>query len=215
MRTFKAKSSNQTEYIRAIYDNDMVFCIGPAGSGKTACAIGTAVSLFDQNIVQKIILTRPTITVDDEDKIGFLPGDIDDKMAPYLRPMYDELLTYYDTNLLKRMRHEDALEIEPLQYLRGRTFHNAVIILDEAQNATHSQLKMLTTRLGRSSKMIINGDISQYDRRGACQLDIWYNKIINDLVGVGRIELDKTDIVRHKLVSAIIGRCDEYEARTV
>ncbi len=210
MRTFKAKSKNQAEYVRSVYDNDMVFCIGPPGAGKTACAIGTAVSMFEKGIVTKIVLARPVVTVDNIDNIGFLPGDLEAKMDPYLRPMFDEIFTYYDKALVGRMMHENVLEISPLEYLRGRTFHNSVVILDEAQNATYSQLKMITTRLGRKSKMIINGDITQSDINNS-GLQLWYDKIVNDIVGIGRVELERSDIVRHKLVSAIVGKCEDHE----
>jgi len=213
MREFKAKGKNQAEYIRAIYDNDMVFCIGPAGSGKTACAIGTAINLFEQKICPKIILARPTVLADEGDSLGFLPGDVEHKMAPFLRPMYDELNTYYDKNTLKKMIENEDIEITPLQYLRGRTFHNTVVILDEAQNATYKQLKMITTRLGRSSKMIINGDVDQHDRRGVSDLNIWFDEIIVKVPGIGRCKLEREDIVRHKLVSAIVGVTDEYEGK--
>ncbi len=177
-RQFKPKGQNQIEYIRAIIENDIVFCSGPAGSGKTACAVGIAIDHFMEGKVKKIIVTRPTIGTDDDRGLGFLPGAIREKMDPYLRPIYDELATYLDSYRVEELIRSEQIEIAPLDFMRGRTFHDAFVIMDEAQNATHKQLEMVTTRLGSRSKMIINGDTTQHDRHGACALINWVNFIV-------------------------------------
>lgn len=213
-RTFKPKSQNQAEYVRSIIENDIVFCCGPAGSGKTACSVGLAVEHLLHGKVEKIIITRPTIGTDEEysEGIGFLPGDMLEKMDPYLRPIYDEVKTYVGNDMMKRWLYEEILEVAPLDFMRGRTFHNAFVIMDEAQNATHNQIKMFTTRLGNSSKMVVNGDIKQHDRRSQeCALHTWMNEIINKVSGIGVIRLEKTDIVRNKIVSDILTSAEEYE----
>lgn len=205
-RQFKPKSRNQAEYIRSMIEHDMVFCTGPAGSGKTACAVGLAIEHYMDGKVDKIVVTRPTIGTDDYDRgLGFLPGDIREKMDPYLRPIYDELHTYIGKSFTEKLIRDEDIEIAPLDFMRGRTFHSSFVIMDEAQNATHSQLKMFTTRMGSRSKMVVNGDIDQHDRYGQdCALDKWLNNIVNDVNGVGVVYLDHSDIVRHKLVSAIL-----------
>lgn len=212
-RVFKPKSENQSKYIRSMVENDMVFCVGPPGSGKTACSVGLAIQyLFDEKC-DRVIIVRPTITADEEytGGLGYLPGDLQAKTDPHFRPIYDELLTYMTQSTLDRAIREDRIEIGPLDYMRGRTFHNAFVLLDEAQNCSYKLIKMFTTRLGRNSKMVISGDIDQYDRRSESGLDIWYNQIVTELKGVGRIELEKCDIVRHSLVSAILTVTEEYE----
>lgn len=209
-RQFKPKTMNQGKYIRAVVENDIVFCSGPAGSGKTACAVGIAVEHFMEGKVDRIIVTRPTVGTDEDygGGLGYLPGDIRDKMDPYLRPIYDELLTYLERSKVEELISKEVLEIAPLDFMRGRTFHSAFVIMDEAQNASYNQLKMFTTRLGSRSKMIINGDIDQHDRRGICALQQWINTIVNDIEGIGVVQLDRTDIVRHPLVSAILGKIE-------
>ena len=180
---------------------------------NTACSVGLAVEYLFDNKCKRIIITRPIVGTDEEysDGIGFLPGEIRAKIDPYFRPIYDELLTYMDKDTLERAFLEDRIEMGPLDFMRGRTFHNAFVLLDEAQNCSYKQIKMFTTRLGRSSKMVISGDIDQFDRRGDSGLDIWYNNVITDLNGVGRVKLDKGDIVRHHLVSAILTSTENYE----
>jgi phosphate starvation-inducible PhoH-like protein len=212
-RVFKPKSENQSNYVRMIVENDLTFCIGPAGSGKTSVCVGIAMGHLLNNKCDQIIITRPTIGTDEEYSkgIGFLPGSLRDKMDPYLRPIYDEMLTYIDKHSLEQALYDETIEIAPLDFMRGRTFHNAFVIMDEAQNCSYQQIKMFVTRLGKSSRMVINGDIDQFDRKGHCALDEWFNDIIPEINGIGRIELDKGDIVRHSLVSAILTATEEYE----
>lgn len=167
MREFKPKSEHQADYIRAMAEHDMVFCIGPAGSGKTACAVGQAVRYFidDDHPIKKLILIRPTIGTDEDridDGIGFLKGDMLEKMSPFIRPLTDELLTYIDRNTLRNYLEQDIIEVLPLYYARGRTFHKSFVIVDECQNASFNQIQMITTRLGSKSKMVLNGDMDQH-----------------------------------------------------
>lgn len=182
---------------------------------NTACSVGLAVEHLLENKCHRIIVTRPIVGTDEEhsEGIGFLPGDIKEKTDPYFRPIYDELLTYMDSDTLDRAIREDRIELSPLDFMRGRTFHNAFVLLDEAQNCSYKQIKMFTTRLGSNSKMVISGDIDQYDRRGESGLDEWYNGVIPGLNGVGRVELSKEDIVRHPLVSAILTASEKYEGK--
>lgn len=215
-RDFKAKSANQEEYIRSMIENDMTFCVGPAGSGKTACAVGYGLTSLLSGQFDKLIITRPTVGTDeDEDKgIGFLPGDLEEKMSPFIRPIYDELNTYFhrDSNPIGRMASQGMLEIAPLYFMQGRTFHNAFVICDEAQNCTYNQLKMLTTRIGKSSKLVINGDIQQhYKRNQKCALQDWIRHIVKDVDGIAVCELDARDIVRHPLVAKVLIQIENYE----
>ena len=216
-RQFKPKSDNQHNYIRAMIENDIVFCVGPPGSGKTAVAVGLAVERFLNGDVEKIIVTRPTIGTDEDGDrgLGYLPGDIRDKMDPYLRPIFDELLTYMSKDSVEKAIYEGLIEIAPLDFMRGRTFHDSFVIMDEAQNVTHNQMKMFTTRLGSRSNMVINGDVDQHDRKGDCALDTWINYIINDVRGIAVVELEHSDIVRHQLVSAIVNKVKEYEENNI
>jgi phosphate starvation-inducible PhoH-like protein len=215
-REFKAKSKNQEEYIRAMVENDIVFATGPAGVGKTACAVGYGLTCFVGGQFDKLIITRPTVGTDeDEDKgLGFLPGDLKEKMNPFMRPIYDELNTYFhkDGNSVGRMVDQKIIEIAPLYFMQGRTFHNAFVICDEAQNCTHNQLKMLVTRIGKSSKLVINGDIQQHYRKNKeCALETWIKRIVNNIDGIKVCELDKRDIVRHPLVAKILVQIENYE----
>lgn len=181
---------------------------------NTACAIGLAVSHLCEGKKSKIIITRPTVGTDEDGSkgIGYLPGDIKEKMDPYLRPIFDELNTYFTKHEVDNMIRQDVIEIAPLYYMRGRTFHDAFVILDEAQNATHVELKMITTRLGRKSKLVINGDVNQFDRRfKKCPLKVWISEIINEILGIGVIELQAMDIVRHPIVSAILHKVENFE----
>jgi phosphate starvation-inducible PhoH-like protein len=212
-RVFKPKSDNQSDFIRLMVENDLVFCVGPSGSGKTACTVGLAMQYFLEEKCDRIIIIRPSLTADEEftGGLGFLPGDLKAKTDPHFRPIYDELLTYLDKSELDKYIRDDLIEIATLDYMRGRTFHNAFVLLDEAQNCSYKLIKMITTRLGKSSKMVISGDTDQYDRRGESGLDVWFNNISMGLNGVGRMKLEKCDIVRHPLVSAILTATEEYE----
>lgn len=212
----KPKTDNQEEYIRAMSETDMVFCIGPAGSGKTACAVGLAMEYLKEKKIEKIVVTRPTIGTDEDgwDKgLGYLPGDIRDKMDPYLRPIFDEMLKYIDKPILERMYTQGKIEIAPLTYMRGRTFHNAFVILDEAQNATFKQILMVCTRIGTNSKLVLNGDLDQHDRRGEeCPFEVWVDQIIGpNSERISVVELEEQDIIRHPLVREILSKVENFE----
>lgn len=180
---------------------------------NTACAVGLAVTSWLDGGYDKIVITRPTIATDEKEGgrgIGYLPGDIKEKMDPYMRPIYDEMLTYMDKGILVKAMYDGKIEIAPLDFMRGRTFHDSFVIMDEGQNCTSGQLKMFTTRLGSRSKMVVNGDIEQFDRRGdSCDLKYWVENIVNNEEGIGVIQLDQSDIIRHPVVSRIITRCKQ------
>ncbi len=206
-RVIKAKTHNQRLLANSAEDNDILFAIGPAGTGKTYTAVALAVRALKNKIVRKIILTRPAVEAGES--LGFLPGDLKDKIDPYLRPLYDALddmipsdkLNYYMTNRI--------IEIAPLAYMRGRTLDHAYIILDEAQNATDLQLKMFLTRIGPSAKAIITGDMSQIDLPRNQQSGLRKAfRILKDIPGMSFIELDGSDVVRHRLVRQIIKAYD-------
>lgn len=215
-REFKPKSQNQSDYVRAIVENDLTICIGCPGAGKTACSVGVGIGWFMEGKYDRLIITRPAVGADEEnDKgLGFIPGDIRDKMDPFLRPIFDELNTYLDKSTLEKFMHEQKIEIAPLYYCQGRTFHNSYVIVDEAQNASYQQLKMITTRLGSRSKMVISGDVNQHNRPWKRSgLDVWVNEIVKDMEGVAVCKLEKIDIVRHKLVGQILDRTESYEEK--
>lgn len=199
----KAQSANQKKMVESIAKNDMVFAIGPAGTGKTYTAVAIAVRALKNKEVRKIILARPAVEAGES--LGFLPGDLKDKMDPYLQPLYDALRDMLPTQKLLSYLEDGTIEIAPLAYMRGRTLGEVFAILDEAQNATENQLKMFLTRMGKSSKFIITGDITQIDlpknsRPGLFQAQ----KILHDIKGIDFIYLDEKDIVRHKLVTKIV-----------
>jgi phosphate starvation-inducible PhoH-like protein len=203
----KAKTSGQSSYIQTAQKNDICFAIGPAGTGKTYLAVAIAVSALKKGIVNKIVLARPAVEAGES--LGFLPGDFREKIDPYLRPLYDALDDMMPSDKLRSYLEKRAVEIVPLAYMRGRTLNNAFVILDEAQNATAGQMKMFLTRLGANSKSIITGDITQIDLppKTASGL-IQAQEILSRIEGVGFVYLDKSDVVRHKLVKDII---DAYE----
>lgn len=203
----KAKTPNQSVYIKSVRENDICFAIGPAGTGKTYLAVAFAVSALKKGIVKKIVLARPAVEAGES--LGFLPGDFREKIDPYLRPLYDALEEMLPSEQLKNYIEKGTIEIVPLAYMRGRTLNNAYVILDEAQNATGMQMKMFLTRLGPNSKAIITGDITQidlptYSQSGLVQV----KEILKGVDGVGFINFEKIDVVRHKLVKDII---DAYE----
>ncbi|MBI3636734.1 MAG: PhoH family protein [Candidatus Rokubacteria bacterium] len=207
------KTLGQKRYIDAIRRSDMVFGIGPAGTGKSFLAVAMAVSALMKREVARIVLTRPAVEAGE--RLGFLPGDLYEKVHPYLRPLYDALYDMLESEKVQSLMEKGAIEIAPLAYMRGRTLNDAFIILDEAQNSTTEQMKMFLTRLGFNSKMVITGDITQVDlpsSRGSGLIGV--QKILKDVPGVSFVYFDDQDVVRHQLVSAIIRAYDAHEART-
>ncbi|MDH6307179.1 phosphate starvation-inducible PhoH-like protein [Dysgonomonas sp. PFB1-18] len=202
-----ARTPNQQKLVDSFHKNDMVFGIGPAGSGKTYTAIALAVKALKNKEVKKIILSRPAVEAGE--KLGFLPGDMKDKIDPYLQPLYDALEDMIAPAKLKDYIENKTIQIAPLAFMRGRTLSDAVIILDEAQNTTTHQIKMFLTRLGMNAKMIITGDITQIDLPPSQMSGLKHAlRVLKDVKGIGRVEFDKADIVRHKLVQSIV---DAYE----
>jgi phosphate starvation-inducible PhoH-like protein len=199
----KALTPNQKKMVESCDKNDLVFAIGPAGTGKTYTAVALAVRALKRREVKRIILTRPAVEAGEN--LGFLPGDLRDKLDPYLQPLYDALRDMLPTQKLLKYLEDGTIEIAPLAFMRGRTLDHAFAILDEAQNATEMQLKMFTTRMGRSSKFIVTGDITQIDlpRNQASGL-FQAEKLLNKIEGIDFIYLDEKDVVRHKLVTKII-----------
>jgi phosphate starvation-inducible protein PhoH and related proteins len=207
-RPLVAKTTNQQLYMDCIDASDITFCLGPAGSGKTHIAIGKAVQfikagLFDEDKVGKrIVLVRPLVEVGKT--MGFLPGDIEAKMNPYLRPLYDEISYFFTSSDVELLRKEDRIEIASLEHMRGRTLRNSIVILDEAQNATKEQMKMFLTRLGKGSKLIITGDSEQSDlplRPVAC---VYYAEKFEGVEGISVVRLGRQDIVRHPTVARLV-----------
>ena len=203
----KAKTPGQSTYIHAAQKNDICFAIGPAGTGKTYLAVAIAVSALKKGIVNKIVLARPAVEAGES--LGFLPGAFREKIDPYLRPLYDALDDMMPSDKLRGYLEKRVVEIVPLAYMRGRTLNNAFVILDEAQNATTGQMKMFLTRLGANSKSIITGDITQIDLPPKTVSGLVQAQgILSKIDGVGFVYLDKSDVIRHKLVKDII---DAYE----
>ena len=199
----RARTSGQKEYLDVVKDNDIVFAIGPAGTGKTYQAVAMAVSALKSKAVDRIIITRPAVEAGE--RLGFLPGDLKEKVDPYLTPLYDALNDMIPREKLKNYLDKRTIEIAPLAYMRGRTLHNSFIILDEAQNATPMQMKMFLTRLGVTSKAIITGDVTQIDlptheKSGLIEAA----NILKKVDGISFVYFDETDVVRHKLVKNII-----------
>lgn len=206
----RARTANQRKLVELSSKNDLVFAIGPAGTGKTYTAVALAVRALKNKEVQRIILTRPAVEAGEN--LGFLPGDLKEKLDPYLQPLYDALGDMLPSQKLIQYIEDRVIEIAPLAFMRGRTLSNAFAILDEAQNTTPSQLKMFLTRMGSTSKFIVTGDITQVDLpRNQVSGLIHASTILRDISGIGFIELDKSDIIRHKLVSRII---DAYETES-
>jgi phosphate starvation-inducible PhoH-like protein len=202
-RYLRPRTDGQARYVRAMRENDLTFCIGPAGTGKTFLAVGMAVSLLRQGAVKKIVLVRPAVEAGE--RLGFLPGDIVAKVNPYLRPLFDALNDMMEHEQVKRYMDNDIIEIVPLAYMRGRTLNQALIILDEGQNSTIPQMKMFLTRMGNGSKIIVTGDVTQIDlprqmRSGLVDAV----QRLRDLESIAIINLDKSDIVRHPLVQQIV-----------
>jgi phosphate starvation-inducible PhoH-like protein len=201
-----ARNSNQKLYLSKLHDESksIVFAIGPAGTGKTLLAVQNGIKLFQEGIVDKIVVTRPAVSVDED--LGFLPGTLNEKMAPWTRPIFDVFLEYYKQQDINKMLDEGVIEISPLAYMRGRTFKNAYIVADEMQNATINQMKMLLTRLGDNSKMVVTGDLAQADRLNDNGLVDFCN-LLADKQGMRHIDIvqfDARDIERHDAVREVL-----------
>lgn len=208
-RPIRVKNMGQKRYVEAIKKTDVVFGIGPAGTGKTFLAVVCAIAAFKKGEVSKIILTRPAVEAGES--LGFLPGDLKEKVDPYLRPIYDSLYAILETNTTDRLMERGIIEIAPLAYMRGRTLDEAFVILDEAQNTTDAQMKMFLTRLGFNSKMVINGDITQIDLPGKQRSGLSDAQVIlKEIEQVKFINFSSSDVVRHPVVAKII---NAYEKR--
>ena len=207
-----ARSENQQKLVKAYENNDMIFAIGPAGSGKTYTSIALAVRALKNKEIRKIILSRPAVEAGE--KLGFLPGDMKDKIDPYLQPLYDALQDMIPTMKLQEMMEQNVIQIAPLAFMRGRTLNGAVVILDEAQNTTTAQIKMFLTRMGMNTKMIVTGDMTQIDlpssqRSGLVEA----TSILKGVEGIAFIEMHKKDIVRHKLVTRIVEAYEKHDKK--
>jgi len=197
------KTKGQIDYVEAIKRNDIVFGIGPAGTGKTYLAMAMAINAYKKGLVRRIILTRPAIEAGES--LGFLPGDLVEKISPYLRPLYDALYDMMEAEKVESLTEQGIIEVAPLAYMRGRTLNDAFVVLDEAQNSTPFQMKMFLTRLGFDSKTVITGDITQSDLpKGAANGLSNAEKILNDIEGIQFVHLTGADVVRHELVQRII-----------
>ena len=215
-KPIKARTPNQQQLVKTFTENALTFALGPAGTGKTYLAVAMAVRALKNREVRKIILSRPAVEAGE--KLGFLPGDMKDKIDPYLQPLYDALEDMIPNAKLKEYMETKVIQIAPLAFMRGRTLNDAIVVLDEAQNTTTHQIKMFLTRLGMGSKMIVTGDVTQIDlpRTTASGL-IQALKILRNVKGIGRVEFEKKDIVRHHLVQRIVEayeRHDEEEQTT-
>lgn len=205
-----ARTENQQLLVKAFEENDLVFATGPAGSGKTFVAIALAVKALKNKMVRKIILSRPAVEAGE--KLGFLPGEMKDKLDPYLQPLYDALQDMIPPAKLKEYMENNVIQIAPLAFMRGRTLNDAVIILDEAQNTTTRQIKMFLTRLGMNAKMIVTGDMTQIDLPAAATSGLKEAmSILKGVEGIGKVEFTKKDIVRHKLVQRIVEAYDKFD----
>lgn len=208
-KPLKPKTLGQKEYVKCIRENDIVFGVGPAGTGKTYIAVAMAINAFKNKEVSKIILARPAVEAGE--RLGFLPGDLQDKVDPYLRPLYDALYDVLGRDAALRLKEKEVIEVVPLAYMRGRTLDNSFIILDEAQNTTKEQMKMFLTRMGFGSKVVVTGDITQVDLpRGKQSGLVEATRVLNNVKGIEFCYLKDTDVVRHELVRRIINAYDRY-----
>lgn len=209
-KQIKYKTLGQKEYVDSIYKNEVVFGVGPAGTGKTYLAVATAVSAFRKKEVEKIILTRPAVEAGES--LGFLPGDLQSKVDPYLRPLYDALQEMFGLESYQKLIEKGVIEIAPLAYMRGRTLNNSFIILDEAQNTTKEQMKMFLTRMGEGSRMVITGDVTQIDLPSGKKSGLIHaTEILKNVKGIGIVKLTALDVVRHPLVMKIIKAYENSE----
>jgi phosphate starvation-inducible PhoH-like protein len=211
-RRVRARTAAQDAYIRALKRHTLVFSTGPAGTGKTWLGVAYAVQLFERKEVDRIILSRPAVEAGE--RLGFLPGDMREKVDPYLRPIYDALYDLMDTRIVERALQTGEIEIAPLAFMRGRTLSNAAVILDEAQNTSAMQMKMLLTRLGENSRMVVTGDPSQVDLPPGqtSGLDDAV-RLLGGIEGIGHVSFTAADVVRHELVARIVAAYDEEAAR--
>ena len=208
-KPIQGRSANQQRLVKAFNESDLTFALGPAGTGKTYVAIALAVKALKNREVRRIILSRPAVEAGE--KLGFLPGDMKDKIDPYLQPLDDALEDMIPQNKLKEYMETNVIQIAPLAFMRGRTLSDAVIILDEAQNTTTHQIKMFLTRLGMNAKMIITGDITQIDLPHSTQSGLVHAlRVLKDVKGISCVQFDKTDIVRHHLVQRIVDAYEKY-----
>ena len=208
----RPRTPNQTANLKALLESDVTFGIGPAGTGKTYLAVAAAVDAFERDAVERIVLTRPAIEAGE--RLGFLPGDLTQKVDPYLRPLYDALFDLFGFEKTQRLIEKQVIEIAPLAYMRGRTLNNAFVILDEAQNTTVEQMKMFLTRFGFGSKMVITGDITQIDLPGGKASGLKdAARILADVPGIGVIKFSEHDVVRHEIVGSIIKAYEKFEKK--
>ena len=211
-KAIQPKTLGQKEYVELIEKNDITFGIGPAGTGKTYLAVAMAVKAFKRDEVSRIILTRPAVEAGES--LGFLPGDLKDKVDPYLRPLYDALFDMLGADRFNKYLERGTIEVAPLAFMRGRTLDNAFIILDEAQNTTPEQMKMFLTRLGFGSKAVVTGDVTQTDLPNAKRSGlVQATKILKNIQGIGSIQLTDKDVVRHELVQRIIRAYEKFEKK--
>ena len=210
----KPRSDKQQQLVEAFCRNDMVFAVGPAGTGKTYLSIALAVKALKEKTIKKIILSRPAVEAGE--KLGFLPGDMKEKIDPYLQPLYDALEDMLPAAKLQDLMEKHVIQIAPLAFMRGRTLSDAVVILDEAQNTTCAQLRMFLTRMGWNSKMIITGDMTQIDLPSHTKSGLKEAlEILRDIEGIGVVELGQKDIVRHKLVTRIVNAYEKNESKNI
>ncbi len=210
----KPKSANQRKLVECSYKNDLVFALGPAGTGKTYIAVALAVRALKNREVKRIIITRPAVEAGEN--LGFLPGDLQEKLDPYLRPIYDALSDMVPAEKLKYYQETRVIEIAPLAYMRGRTLHDAFVLLDEAQNTTSEQIKMFLTRMGPNSKVIITGDQTQVDLPTRQKSGLSESlKVLKEVKGIGVVKLSGKDVMRHKLVKAIIEAYEKDELESI
>ena len=211
-KPIRAKTAGQRAYIRAIRENDILFAVGPAGTGKTYLAVCEAVSMLKEGKVSRVVLVRPAVEAGES--LGYLPGDLNEKVEPYVRPLYDAFYELLSPERFARYADKGVIEIVPLAYMRGRTLNDSFIILDEAQNATPQQMKMFLTRLGFGSKAVVTGDITQIDLPRGCPSGLRsVRAILEGSEGIGFYDLTNADVVRHEVVQKIVQAYERYEAR--